>query len=117
LIQIQSLSGLNIHLHASSLKAAGDFASALNSLSDRGHPQQAKSGSDYQTNVKSAFEVLDVSVGATFEEIVAAYRQMAKMYHPDRLAHLAPEFVELAEVRMKEINAAFDVLKRTTSSL
>jgi curved DNA-binding protein CbpA len=37
---------------------------------------------------------------------------MAKMYHPDRLANLAPEFIELAEERMKEINLAYDTLKR-----
>lgn len=43
---------------------------------------------------------------------MAAYRQMAKMYHPDRVANLAPEFIELAEERMKEINAAYEVLKR-----
>jgi DnaJ-class molecular chaperone len=51
-------------------------------------------------------------VGASVEEIVAAYHQMARMYHPDRLAHLAPEFVALAEERMKEINAAYEQLKK-----
>jgi preprotein translocase subunit Sec63 len=29
------------------------------------------------------------------------------MYHPDKVASLAPEFQALAEQRMKEINAAF----------
>lgn len=61
---------------------------------------------------KSAYEILGVSVGASQAEIVAAYRQMAMMYHPDRLSGLAPEFVELAEERMKEINAAYEELKR-----
>jgi DnaJ-class molecular chaperone len=65
-----------------------------------------------ETPEKSAYEILGVSVGASSEEIVAAYHQMAKMYHPDRLAHLASEFVALAEERMKEINAAYEELKR-----
>lgn len=41
------------------------------------------------------------------EEILAAYRKMARLYHPDRVEGLGPEFKELAERRMKEINAAY----------
>jgi DnaJ-domain-containing protein 1 len=37
---------------------------------------------------------------------------MAKLYHPDKVATLAPEFQELAERRMKEINSAFQQLMR-----
>jgi curved DNA-binding protein CbpA len=33
------------------------------------------------------------------------------MYHPDKVAGLAPEFQVLAEKRMKEINAAYELLK------
>jgi DnaJ-domain-containing protein 1 len=36
---------------------------------------------------------------------------MAQMYHPDKVASLAPEFQALAEQRMKEINAAYSLLK------
>ncbi|MCA1730089.1 MAG: DnaJ domain-containing protein [Actinobacteria bacterium] len=41
-----------------------------------------------------------------------AYKKKAKMYHPDRVASLAPEVREMAEFRMKEINAAYAELKR-----
>jgi curved DNA-binding protein CbpA len=37
---------------------------------------------------------------------------MAKLYHPDKVAFLAPEFRELAERKMKEINAAYQQLLR-----
>ena len=40
-----------------------------------------------------------------------------EMYHPDRTAGLAPEFRELAEQRMKVINAAYDQIKRTFKRL
>ena len=33
------------------------------------------------------------------------------MYHPDKVAGLAPEFQALADTRMKEINAAYALLK------
>jgi preprotein translocase subunit Sec63 len=36
---------------------------------------------------------------------------MAQMYHPDKVASLAPEYREIAERRMKEINAAYIALK------
>ena len=54
-----------------------------------------------------AREVLGVGPDPTREEISAAYRKMARMYHPDRVEGLGPEFRELAERRMKEINAAY----------
>jgi len=52
------------------------------------------------------YDALGVSEGATPEEITAAYRRTAQMYHPDKVAGLGPEFGEIADRRMKEINAA-----------
>ena len=49
--------------------------------------------------------------GAGMDEISAAFRRAAQMYHPDKVATLGPEFRELAERRMKEINAAYEELK------
>jgi DnaJ-class molecular chaperone len=49
-------------------------------------------------------------------EIAAAYRNLARLYHPDKVAGLAPEFQALAEKRMKEINGAYESLKRRTDS-
>lgn len=123
LLEITSRTGLNIHLHVSNLEAARYFAGAFNRAqgASRGrhaggrqqHRRDAGgSGSNVSPGTKSAYETLGVSVGASQAEIVAAYRQMAMMYHPDRLSGLAPEFVELAEERMKEINAAYEELKR-----
>lgn len=123
-IQFQSHTGMNIHLHASNLSAANYFADGLNRISatSQGHQErrsapkneersgQIKFGAD--ESLKSAYEILGVSVGATAEQITKAYYQMARMYHPDRLTGLAPEFTEIAEERMKEINDAYARLKR-----
>lgn len=120
LLEITSSTGLNIHLHVSNLEAARHFANAFNHAQGTSRGRQprgqqrhdAGSGGRMSPETRSAYETLGVSVGASQAEVVAAYRQMAMMYHPDRLSGLAPEFVELAEERMKEINAAYEELKR-----
>ena len=60
----------------------------------------------------SLFKVLGVEPGASQAEVAAAYRKQARIYHRDRVANLAPEVREMAELRMKEINAAYGELKR-----
>ena len=67
------------------------------------------------SRAKSPYEVMEVRPGASREEITAAYRRLVHQYHPDKVANLAPEFRELAEQRMKEINAAYEHLKRRAS--
>ncbi len=70
------------------------------------------SGSAKQEEVRTPYEILDLPSDADTESIRLAYRRMAKLYHPDKVASLAPEFRELAELRMKEINAAYTQLLR-----
>jgi hypothetical protein len=66
------------------------------------------------TTQKSAYEVLGVREGASMEEVTAAYRKQAQMNHPDRVANMAAEFRELAEHRMKDINAAYNELRKAS---
>lgn len=77
---------------------------------DRGR-QSAPPRAQQRPAAASARTVLGVGPDASEEEILAAYRKMARMYHPDRVEGLGPEFEELAERRMKEINAAYCELK------
>lgn len=51
------------------------------------------------------FAVLEIGPGASEQEIRAAYRRLARRYHPD----LHPERAD-AEQRLKELNAAYAVL-------
>ena len=50
------------------------------------------------------YEILQVHPGAEWEVIEAAYRRLARKYHPDVNKEVG------AEQRMREINAAFEVL-------
>ncbi len=52
------------------------------------------------------YQVLGVPRGATDEEIKKAYRDLARKYHPDNY-HDDP-LADLAQERMKEINAAYE---------
>lgn len=53
------------------------------------------------------YKVLGVSPNASDDEITQAYRKMAKKYHPD----LNPGDKD-AETKMKEINAAYEMIKK-----
>ena len=54
---------------------------------------------------RDLYEVLEIQKGASDEEIKKAYRKLAKKYHPD----LNPGD-KTAEEKMKEVNAAYEVL-------
>ena len=59
-----------------------------------------------------ACKTLGVRVDASMSEVSAAYKQMARAHHPDKVANLAPEVKEASEQHMKAINAAYTELKR-----
>ena len=61
---------------------------------------------------KDPYEVLGVRRGAGQEEIKKAYRELVSKYHPDKVVHLGDEFQKLAEVRFKEIQQAYQELKK-----
>ena len=55
--------------------------------------------------MRDPYEVLGLSPGASDDEIKAAYRKMAKKYHPDLNGGSAQ-----AEAKMKEVNEAYAIL-------
>jgi DnaJ like chaperone protein len=56
--------------------------------------------------------VLGLKGKVTREEIRKKYRDLAKQYHPDRVADLGPELKEIAEKKMKEINQAYEFYQK-----
>lgn len=56
------------------------------------------------------YKVLGVREGASEEEIKAAYKKLAKKYHPDKYAN--NPLGDLAAEKMKEINEAYDYLMK-----
>ena len=60
--------------------------------------------------MKNPYEVLGISPSATNEEVRDAYRALAKKYHPDN--YVDNPLADMAEEKMKEINAAYDEILR-----
>ena len=56
---------------------------------------------------KDLYEILGVNKNATDDELKKAYNKLARKYHPD----LHPDDKKGAEEKMKEINAAYAILK------
>jgi DnaJ-domain-containing protein 1 len=62
-------------------------------------------------DLDAAHLVLQVRVGSAWDDITAAHRRLAKLYHPDRLMAYSPDAQALGRERMAEINAAHAALR------
>ena len=56
------------------------------------------------------YQVLTITRGASKEEIKAAYFNLIKQYHPDKVSHLGQEFQKLADEKAQLINRAYQIL-------
>lgn len=127
-IELTSQTGLDLHLQVSNLSHAQQFTNAISdymrytkalnenssSKSPPKHEEQIPKDGKKESSSKeeNAYTILNISRDASWEDISTAYKKMAQMYHPDKVAGLAPEYREIAEKQMKIINAAYEQLKR-----
>ena len=58
---------------------------------------------------KDPYKVLGVNPTDSDDKIKEAYRKLARKYHPDKYAD--GDLKELAEEKMKEVNAAYEEIK------
>jgi DnaJ like chaperone protein len=66
-----------------------------------------------QSRRENYLDILGLDTNATQDEIKKTYRRLAMKFHPDRVNHLGEEFIQEAESKMKEINAAYEYLKKS----
>lgn len=56
--------------------------------------------------IKDYYHLFGLPRRAPLKEIKSAYRRLASQYHPDKVASLGPEFQEVAQAKMLELNEA-----------
>lgn len=53
------------------------------------------------------YEILGVAPEASVDEIRACYTRLMKLYHPDRVHGLAPEYERISQAKSKDLNRAY----------
>ncbi|MCA1903712.1 MAG: molecular chaperone DnaJ [Cyanobacteria bacterium M5B4] len=66
-------------------------------------------------NIQTCYQVLEISPGATWEEINQAYRDLLFVWHPDRIPKDNLRLQEKAEAKLKELNEAREILRSHTN--
>ncbi|MFT5820310.1 MAG: DnaJ like chaperone protein [Crocinitomix sp.] len=61
----------------------------------------------------NAYAVLDIPSAATNEKLKKAYRKLAKLHHPDKVAHLGKLHQEKAKIKFQKIVDAYDLIKKS----
>lgn len=62
--------------------------------------------------VDSSYKILGIDSSASDEEVKKAYREMAKKYHPDKVAYLGDDVRKAAEQKLKDLNQAYEKIKK-----
>lgn len=63
-------------------------------------------------NPDSAYKILEIETNATVSDIKAAYRTMAKKYHPDKLQHMDEAYRKGAQEKFQKVQEAYEQLQK-----
>ena len=63
-------------------------------------------------NSESAYKILEITPQANDEEVKKAYKKMAVKYHPDKVSHLGEDIQKAANEKFKEVNVAYEQIKK-----
>ena len=60
----------------------------------------------------NAYKILEIDKTVTDDEVKAAYRRMAKKYHPDRVMHLGDEHKKGADEKFRQVQEAYEHIQK-----
>jgi DnaJ like chaperone protein len=63
-------------------------------------------------SAESAYKILEITPQATDDEVRKAYKRMAIKHHPDKVEHLGEDVQKAANDKFKEVNTAYDQIKK-----
>lgn len=75
-------------------------------------PQPRQEDSSSASEESRHAKVLGLTGQITKQEIKAKYRELVTKYHPDKVSHLGDDFLEVAQRKIIEINAAYIYFKK-----
>lgn len=79
------------------------------------HNESRETQSDSATKIAYCYHVLELKSGASLDQIKKAWRDLVMVWHPDRFPN-NEGLQRKAGERLKEINAAYEMLKQHVSS-
>jgi DnaJ like chaperone protein len=83
---------------------------AIERMAPHGRRHRRPSPTNAPRQRQEALTTLGLRDGATPAEIEKSYKRLRTKYHPDRVAHLGPELIELTSEKFKEVTAAYEYL-------
>lgn len=78
----------------------------------RSEQSRQRGGGTSQGSLQWAYNVLQITESATDDEVKKAYRRMAMKYHPDKVASLGEGVRLSATEKFKDVNKAYECVKR-----
>lgn len=72
--------------------------------------KRAQTIKERDRELEKSLRILNLDKDASLQEIREAYLHAIQLYHPDRHAHLPPDFRRLAEIRSKQINERYSTV-------
>jgi DnaJ like chaperone protein len=91
-----------------------EFDHMLDMVLNQSHFRSGQSPTNQTTALADAYKALGVSETLSDQEIKRAYRKLMSQYHPDKLIGqgLPEDMIEVATEQAKEIQVAYDLIKK-----
>lgn len=74
--------------------------------------QYADSRNTFGSKIEDSYQILNISPFSSDSEIESSYKKLVLQFHPDKTLNMGPDLRKLSEQRMKEINSAYDDIKK-----